>query len=222
MGIAQTIDVENILIWAYRDECVAFGDRDPAEPMAVANKIYFMDALGTQIDGGGAGPSKLPPDALTVEAAVSRLRGFRKGLVVRHATAGTRPTIKRTPAQAYRCDVLGNETGNSRHFFHPTDKKKNRPLGCYVGFRGDSLESIGLRWRNYLDWWDALLTVDNALRSARGGLKAWELADFAVPERPWENDPEIPAWLPRRVYLTMGNNLDTLPLTVRSAHKTGR
>jgi hypothetical protein len=222
MRIAQTIDVENVLIWAYRDECVAYGDQDALEPSAVANPIYYMGALGTLIDGGGRRSGGLPEDALTVEAAVSRLKGYQRRLVTMHATAGTRPDVRRVPAQAFMCDVYGSPTGKPRHIFAPMDKAKTRPVGCHVGFWGDSLESLRLRWNNYLEWWFALQAIDAALRTGRTRLKTWDLAEFRVPQFPWEDDPTIPRWLWRQVYLTWEKNVDTVPLTVRTAHNTGR
>lgn len=221
MAIAQTIDVEQLLIWAYRDECVAYGDNDRGRAQ-VANRIYFMGGLGTLVDGGGRRLGTVPEDALTVEAAVAKLTGYRRDLVSMHATAGTRPSIRWERPQAFTCDVFGSLTGKPRHLFSPQDRGKRNPIACYVGFHGDSIESLSLRWKNYRDWWSALLEIDQALRNNRTRLKAWELADFSVPQSPWEADPAVPAWLCSRVYLTWGKNVDTFPLTVGTARREGQ
>jgi hypothetical protein len=114
MGIAQTIDVEQLLIWAYRDECVAYGDNDRGRAQ-VANRIYFMGGLGTLIDGDGRRSGTVPEDALTVEAAVAQLTGYRRDLVSMHATAGTRPSVRweRPPGVQLRRLRLGNRQASA-------------------------------------------------------------------------------------------------------------
>jgi hypothetical protein len=203
MTVATRIDIERLLVWAYRDECADHGsDELVGFAGGYANPVYGMASLGMRVDGGGSGPTRIPEDALAVDAAVSRLPGHQRRLVVQHAKAGTRPDIRWLPPRGFRCDLWGHPTGKPRHFFHPSDKKKRRPTGCYVRFSGDSLQTLRVKWLTWLNWWEGLGFVDQQLRQAPEALKRWELADFAVPQYPWSTDPSVPHWLWERVFLT--------------------
>lgn len=222
MGVAQRIDVENLLIWAYRTECVGRGGGGigQGEPAAWANPVYGMNVLGTRVDGGGSSVS-YPEDALTIDAVVSRLPASQRRLVLNHATAATRPDWKPVPIEIYPCDAWGKRTAKPRHMFAALDVKKRHPLACYIGWTGDSHVTLYRKWRDWMFWQEGLAQVDAALRTSRHRLKAWELADFGIPPYPWESDPSIPKWLWVRVILTGGKKLDTLPSTLRSACRTG-
>jgi hypothetical protein len=222
MVMARSIGVEQLLIWAYRDECVGLGGGlSKGEPSEWANPVYGMDSLGTRVDGGGSSVT-YPDDALTVDAAVSRLAPLARRLVRQHASNNTRPPVHREPIEIYPCDAWGKRTAKPRHMFAPMDAKKRHPIGCFIGWTGDSHVTLYRKWQEWIWWWEGLAAVDAALRTSKHRLKTWELADFDVPQHPWENDPDIPQWLWMRVILTQGKKLDTVGPTLRTVHRTGR
>ncbi len=76
----QTIDIENLLIWAYRDQCVdrqmaSFTPRGPSS--SVAGSLGQYVALGTRVDNSGFAARalgvRLPDDALVVHDSVLSL-----------------------------------------------------------------------------------------------------------------------------------------------------
>lgn len=195
------IDVEQLLVWAYRDECVGRNTGTPYLTASLSNPIYGMGMLGTRVDSSGDSATRYPEDALLVEAAVLKLPSHERLLVEMHATAGTRPDVKRVPIEAFPTDAWGERSTRPRHMFSPADRSKRSPIACFVGFDGDSLEMLRSKWVTWMDWWLALQAVDKALRTGRQMLKTWELADFSVPQYPWETDPAVPQWLWMRVFL---------------------
>lgn len=224
MGVAQSIDVEQLLIWAYRDECVGYGkDSFFVEGGGWANPVYGLEALGTRVQGSsGAGRGTFPEDALTVDAAVSSLPGSQRRLVEIHANNATRPDWSYRRPEAFPVDALGHRKAKARHMFRAMDVRKTRPIACYVGYSGDSHESLRRKWAGWLDWWLALEAVDGLLRGGRFRLRDWELAEFSLPQYPWEDDPSVPHWLWKQIYLTWEMKLDTVPEHLNHARKTGR
>jgi hypothetical protein len=210
--MARTIDIEQLLIWAYRDEAVNAPRPSPGPARLRAARIYDIGALGTRVDGGGLHAVSLPDDALTVEAAVNRLPVEERMLVVQHATAGTRPDWKVERAGGV---ILVNEEGEPLPDRRQAARKpkmlhdaSRHPVLCYVRFAGTTADEARERWLTWMVWQGALQAVDAALRKPGIRLTTWELAAFSLPRMPWRDDPDVPSAFIARVFFTKRKNVD--------------
>ncbi|SFV33213.1 hypothetical protein SAMN05216456_1922 [Devosia crocina] len=96
--MAQTIDVEELVVWAFRDqkiEAVARGMMPSMPTWSSDSSMAEVLALGTRVDTSSAGSRFVAihckEDAAVVFDAVMRLPAEAKMLVVKHARSATRP-----------------------------------------------------------------------------------------------------------------------------------
>lgn len=193
-------DIERLLHWAYGVQRVGWLEGRGVglaalEAAADGNEVYGvsgcgcaavarMGVLGVRVDTSRVGGHPdAAPDALALHQAVlSATRGVARGLVIRHAEAGTRPDWD---APGIRClPVMRRKRGEDVPEVVLSDKGR-RPLWCpvrYTGRRRDDLEAIRQVWST---WRSALLAVRFALlrdgRRIRGALPTGP----AAPAEPW-------------------------------------
>lgn len=86
----RTIDIEELLNWAYQRQKVEGANRGPILGFADDSVLRVARRAMTG-SGGSGGPSIVHDDALLVADAVERLAPIPRGLVMAHARAGTRP-----------------------------------------------------------------------------------------------------------------------------------
>ena len=200
------IDIEQLLVWAYRDECVDRASSGPVGPStALTASIYNMGALGTRVQNSGAARTSLPEDALVVEAAVNRLDGESARLVVQHARAGTRPDWSIEPPSGV---ILVGEDGADLPLRRQERRKpaylwspRGNEIACRVRFAGTSAPDAREKWLDWMVWHGALGALDAALRPPKTWLRHWELAEFSLPRAPWRDDPAVPPAFISQVFI---------------------
>jgi len=166
----RSIDVEQLLVWAYGDQLVAgaftLADmHEGATRRGGLNGRYF------------ASPSD---DALTIEAVVARLEPYRASLVRLHARTGTRPEWH--PSPRFRIEPMRHANGEP--IVRYWDAGYRRPKLCEIVAR-DRPDTVALARDAYGHWHAALNFVRGALL-LDGRLKAFSATGPSAPPRPWD------------------------------------
>lgn len=170
----RDIDIEDLLVWAYREQCVAsaaghgWGQGAPVDSVARLERV---------MGGSLAAGHDCHPDAEAVHAAVLRLARGQIGLVISHAKCGDRPgwgeglrlvvaarvTQRGNPVRLYDANrnTIGHEVraaaedANGSLFYAPVDRP---PLAWFE----DLVHGERLGWRL---WQAALVEVAGYLRA---------------------------------------------------------
>ena len=196
VDMRRPVDVERLLIWAYRDqrahviinlglglEAIEAGLDDVVKYAISGDGCVAVAAiaeLGCRVDTSPTRMCDLHPDAERVHIAVSALDKPVQMMVIRCALMAERPNWlpgARPKAQAQR---------GRRGAVHVryADSDKNRNYGwCPVEWH-PSLAFIEAMRREYTMWHQAVADVSKALRKP-GILKSHRIAGFIAPDRPW-------------------------------------
>src|SRR5262245_23588633 len=167
LPVRRSIDVEQLLQWAYRDELPKQG----AQPFSPWERIFRYGKLGTRIDDQLGVTPRLPPvlgdphqDALTIARHTSRLPHRSAVLVIIHAKMGTRPKPWEGPKSIFpvrdesRIRIVGKSYGRPRlgrggAFRYYTE-------GSYCPLRFEpSLEEVAWSRAEWLCWRSGLVAL---------------------------------------------------------------
>ena len=167
-GPIRRIDVEDLLIWAYRDQRahVLLANRRPG---LARNATTWMD-LGTTVQGGGIGAvaPRIHVDAELVYLTVESLS--LGSVLVPCAVAAKRPDwdgVRRAVPDRRR----GVMTARNR-----------RAVFCWITYTGPDSEFLEKMRDDYVRWHAGLQWVADRL----SGLKDHVVTGPGAPERPWE------------------------------------
>lgn len=190
----KPVDVEALLAWAYRDQCV---DRAAGHGWGLAQPLDSIARLERVHGASLAAGHDCHPDAEIVHAAVLRLPHSQIGLVISHAKVGDRPswgegmrlvvaarvTQRGNPVRLYDAsrNLIGHEVRAAAEmpggalFYAPADAP---PLAWY----GRLIAGERLGWR----LWHAGLVSVAAHLAAAGLLRDYAVGGPAAPATPWE------------------------------------
>lgn len=88
----ETITIDDLCVWAIRDQCADRYSGTYGTHMSATAVALEIAKVGCRVDGHGPTLySKTPHDADQVALAISHLPAKQAGLVFRHARTGTRP-----------------------------------------------------------------------------------------------------------------------------------
>lgn len=200
----KAVDLEALLVWAYRDQCVDRADA-PWERMGFGPSadgcasVERYSLLGTFVDC--AKPSPVPmavhADALLVEELVTREAQAYRGegdrwQLALHARLGRRPEWLPGVEPAVRPKWKPNRDGVRRGRIEGGrivegkvekiwDKRRNA-IGCEVELVNPPAWIEGYR-RQYLEWHRRMTAL--LPRARRLELRDHEVTGFAAPLRPW-------------------------------------
>ncbi|WP_149866425.1 hypothetical protein [Tropicimonas marinistellae] len=208
----EPIAVQELLEWAFAVECASldFDEFAPGRCVGIEAVLMEQARLGAKIDGGGWSPRAT--DAEIVAAVVCGMpvqRGGRRmavmiaelararqvpdwmpGAVPRLAPAEWKRASRHGGPMA-RTDVAGHwdEEKWLRNPKNPTTRirrvKRHEIRFCPCRWT-PSNERISAARRFYLDWWGALLHLQDALRSV--GLDGFKVTSVMPPMTPWRDD----------------------------------
>lgn len=209
----KRMDIEDLLVWAYRDQKVGAvlgggprikpvpGAPEP-EPMGrSADGVLTMErigALGCVVRGGGGawgGSAEVARDAEVVFRAVEDLVGGEapvlRALLRRHAEAGTAPDW--VPQPRPRCFALRGTYVDGRGLRQANELVSDRASGlgdrpCWaeVGYR-DTPEQVAEKRRIYLAWWEGLHVLAAYFQTYPTLLQAYVVTGPSRPVAPWQN-----------------------------------
>lgn len=195
MRNVDLVDIEALVDWAYRVQCVdrmaglmsvASGQARPSFRSATHAMLDFA-ALGVRVDSSpgyvAAMGATAQDDALMIHDAVLSLPAEAVALVVGHAKGGSRPPWHGIEAEAMVADT--DRRGRVRVILG-TNRK---PVACVLRQRVDPALVMFSR-AQYSVWWEALDALASALK---GRLDESEPLPPAAPREPW--------FLPRLVYV---------------------
>lgn len=169
----RALDIEALLIWAYRDQLV---DRVVAAMAVGPAGAKAIDPLAT---AGGGGQTDVHPDALTVHNAVMAERDDATlGLVIYHARTGSRPDamLRAMP----KLGPVRRPNGKVKVEYAPG--RNDIPLYCPL-IEIVSIDSIEGARIGYLRWVEGVLGV--MMRLERIELESHEITEFKAPRTPW-------------------------------------
>lgn len=182
----DTICIEDLVIWTYRDQCadVSYTNgRDPMTP-GMAGSVLASAAfrLGTAVDGG-AGANKVASDAFLVDQTLRANYASWGELVWFHGMTGTQPTVDAEPwAVIERADEYGYALENQDKVRYAYDEHGNEIYCHILGRWVVGPVQIANQRERYTDWYAALygLRVD-----LKGRLERYELTDKMPPAPIW-------------------------------------
>lgn len=202
----KRVTIEDLLIWAYRDEKV---DRVEAGPAAGFHTGYGrVSACGTAsverygllgcfVDGSRMMVSpRAPDDAVAVHEAVQAFAVETRVLIMVHARAATRPEWRRVPV---RClPVMRLKAGRQvpAVTYHPTEK---RPSFCPVQYAGDDERQLACKREAWRLWAHGLQRLAEWFRDGPRVLSRHEVTVHM---------PELAPWKQTAAGLTCGNSID--------------
>jgi hypothetical protein len=189
----EPIDVEALLVWAYRDQCV---DRASGQDWGLGRPVDSIVRCERLMGASLAAGHDCHPDAEMVHAAVLRLSKAQIGLVISHAKCGDRPgwgegmrlvmaakvTQRGNPVRLYDANrnLIGHEVRAAVEmpggalFYAPANRN---PLQWYEKLVQD--ERLG-----WMLWHAGMVGVAGFLRD--GGLLAgYEVNGPAATATPW-------------------------------------
>ena len=166
----RTLSIERLLVWTYRDQKVhlsggmvgSYASGRSSDGVAV-----MMHTGGMIIDGGGSAGAgfEVHPDALAVDSAVGAIGG--RGLVMRHAMAGNRPTTEVATRYVPR---QVKENGKPVYLYN-NKIIRNKPWLCELRLIGGPAEAAMVvdtykKWRKSLAALLMIFKADDLLLSA--------------------------------------------------------
>lgn len=193
----RDIDIEDLLVWAYRDQCVdkAIGD----SPRLGSGFDSTVRLAFAEIDAGRFDGNDCHPDADAVHFGVQGLSRVQRALVIGNAKNASRPdcmqgarlvmaalvTASGNPRRLYDSSrhCIGHavapalEQADGALFYAPKDARRPAPQWF--------ADVVALHRAQYAAWWEALSSLALFLEGGH-----W-LADFhvtgpAAPSAPWE------------------------------------
>ena len=207
---SSVMTTEQILQWAYADQCVdrnvgleaaeVAADGKHRRQVSMTAKIGEIANLGCAVDGGGAvSLGRIPDDALTVAQAVDRLDRHARALVIHCAKTRSRPDWLETIAEFRlvpdrdedgRLCVLSIKNGGTasnhlnfrRSYVRDPNERNVRAWG--VKSVGTSPALIREAEEQWLLWWASLLDVHYFLK-APSRLKDKQVCGLGVEREPW-------------------------------------
>ena len=210
MPDAKLIDIENLVIWAFQQECASLYDEGldatAGYPEDCIVRCERVSVMGGFISGTSPGArtvaSQSHPDAVAVTDAMTSLRPPIARLVAGHGKAGTRPDWKRfayfrLEPRAWDCDESGEDWGiaetvplleaegawPARYFDRTKRRTVTAPKSRWVPITAkDTPTSIDTARQVYLEWWDGLHALGISLH---GILGAWRLSEVMPDREPW-------------------------------------
>lgn len=189
-----SLDIENLLIWAYQRQRVhaldgggvglheverlASGIEWGATSADGVATIQRIAALGCRVDGGGYSHGEVHGDAEIVHRAVIGLKDdLDIGLVIMCATAARRPECY----EGKQAELVPDRDAKGRAI-SLRDAHGNALVGQYRmrwNIRPEVLDSARLL---YLRWWDAL---DVLAKGLAGGMREHVATGPAASREPW-------------------------------------
>ena len=192
MSMADAVDIEALVSWAYRVQCVdrmaglmdvAWGEAGPSFRSATHAMLDFA-ALGVRVDSSPgfvvAMGATAQDDALVIHAAVLRLPSEAFALVVAHAKGGSRPPWHGIEAEALVADT--DRKGRVRML-----RDNCRPVACLLRHRVDP-DLVEFSRAQYVVWWEALVVLAGELA---GRLEGSHPLAPSAPREPWFQPPLV-------------------------------
>lgn len=175
----EPVDVEDLLRWAYQVERA-----DLAEGAGLAADLGRLGCRAADwsrpiVDGGGRFAAVLNEDAERVHETVRALGLGR--VVVRHAMLGTRPEWD--VGGALRAHPVWEYDSRDRRYVGMIHAWSGEPIACKVGYSGGSAAEAEAAQHRWLDWWEALASIRDAVD---GRLRRVRATGPAVPLQPWK------------------------------------
>jgi hypothetical protein len=193
----RPVDVEQLLVWAIRDQRAYVGDPLPPGVELLprghsADGVYAVQraaALGVRIDEFGAGrldASQVHPDAETIGAMLARLDPPLQLLMLRHARNASRPDwlpgavpLEVRPVMVMRKGRMVPKVKYDRN---------RHPIG-YEMETIDRRDEIRRARATYTRWHETLEVLAMAL-ALPGLLVERRATGPEAPARPWEQEPQ--------------------------------
>ena len=174
----RSIDVEQLLVWAYCDQLVGGAFTAPG----MSEEAPKRGGIGRFYSAPGS------DDAMSIEAAVNRLDPYRAGLVRLHARTGTRPEWY--PSPRFRIEPMRHANGAPIVRYWDSDYRQ--PKLCEIVAR-DRPDTVALARDAYGHWHAALNFVRGALMLG-GQLREYRATGPIAPARPWETGDSPAPW----------------------------
>jgi len=181
----QRLDIEELLIWAYRDQVVDEAKGTLAGPR--------RSRMGFGMVGDGAGGMDDPhPDAFTVHAAVRRLSMGQAGLVIACAKVAAAPDWY--PGARLVMAAVVNQAGHPAGVYDDRRNKIGHRVRAALELEtgeviyGDGEAVMAAGRVEYLAWHEALAAVAAHLR---GRLEDFEAYGPTSPRAPWEENNSL-------------------------------
>lgn len=171
-------DVELLLRWAYQVE--AAHTCEGAGLGAERRRLGCRAADWTRpiVDGGGPKVAVIHEDAERVHETVRALGLGR--VVIAHAMAGTRPDWGE--AGPLRVRPVYEFDRRGRRYVGMLFDSVGRPIACRVGYEGHGEPEIEAARHQWLDWWEALQSIRDALEPR---LVRYRPTGPEAPLQPW-------------------------------------
>jgi hypothetical protein len=208
------IDIEQFLVWVFRDQCAhviegrgvglfaaeaaAGGIRRQATSADGCANVERLALLGCSIDGGGmANGLDLHPDAERAYAVVNRLSEYGH-LLVRYARIAERPEWGDTLPP--KCEPAWKEVGPrydasgmpARGSYRTIYGNNRHALWCPIIWINDP-RFVGAVRAEYARWFAALEVTAEYFAAHPGELAAHTITGPSAPARPWERPARLGA-----------------------------
>ncbi|WEK04549.1 MAG: hypothetical protein P0Y65_20630 [Candidatus Devosia phytovorans] len=188
--MAKTIDVEDLLVWAFRDqkiENVANGMRPKAPRGSSASSLGELLTLGTRVDTSSAGANFLGSarcheDAAVIYDAVMSLPPEAWFVVIKHARTGTRPDWY--PEGPGRWVTPLDRSGKPKRLWRDPARQRGDLGPAPAEFIGTRHSTVASGRAEYVLWYAALADlvgmlnvemVDHAATGPEAPLAPWNM-----------------------------------------------
>ncbi len=164
------IDIEALLIWVYRDQVAdKSGSGFAAGYGSASNLNAAAFTLGSVVDTSPYVNNGVSDEAFIINLAVERLLGpVKAGLVTHYARTATRPHLSDPPAPtAFDIDRYDNGKIKVHESVPPRGSTLPIVRWCQIVWRHPP-ESINSERAFYVEWWDALAALTQALQAVEG------------------------------------------------------
>lgn len=180
--VREPKDVELLLRWAYQVELAALSDDRGIEAELSRLGVRAVDWSRPIVDGGGPMRScaVLNGDAEMVHQVVRALGLSR--VVIPHALTGGRPQWN--VGGPLRCHPIWEFDRRGRRYMAMEFDSAGRPIACKLGFEGDDARAVEAARHGWIDWWEALTSIRDALD---GRLRRFHPTGPAAPVQPWND-----------------------------------
>lgn len=193
--VREVIDVEALVVRAYRDELV---DRAMGGPAVSAGapavlmggsgwaSVARIAMLGTMVDGGSGGDGHEPPAwAVAVHKAVVGLPEQAAALVVRYARVGGAPEWDVEAPLVWR----GRPARNGKGVLVERWQADGYAVTWCPVDRDYAVEAAALGRAEYGLWWEALAVVAGVVAQAPAVRARWVVGPPKAARTPWVDKP---------------------------------